>query len=176
MGPSRRIVLLATCLSLAIVGSVVPPPSAIRGGTTHQVEIVDFAFHPPSITITAGDTVTWTNADAVAHTATSTSGVFDSGALEQGQSYSFTFSMPGTYAYLCTPHPAMTGEVVVLPATVPTAPPAASPAPSSGALPDVAMQPPNKPGPPGGVGLYAAAGILAAALTVRRVARRCNGH
>jgi hypothetical protein len=56
--------------------------------------------------------VTWTNRDSVAHTATRGT-AFDSGLIEQGESYSLTFVRAGTYRYVCTPHPNMTGTVVV---------------------------------------------------------------
>jgi plastocyanin len=77
------------------------------------VTIADFAFSPQTVTITVGDTVTWTNSDAVVHTATATDGAWDTGDLAQGQSGAITFSTAGTFAYLCTPHPTMTGTVVV---------------------------------------------------------------
>ena len=132
--------LLGAALSMSLVATM-PARAA-----THTVEIADFAFAPATLTITVGDTVTWTNQDAVAHTATSTTGVFDSGDLEQGESYSVTFTAPGTYDYLCTPHPSMTGRVVVVaaaatPVPATPAPASSTPAPTSGApLPDVAME------------------------------------
>lgn len=112
-------------------------PSA---GAGHTVQISEFAFAPPVLTVSVGDTVTWTNLDPVVHTATSTAGAFDSGDLAQGQSYSHTFSTPGTYGYLCTPHPTMTGTVVVAAAATaaPTAAPTATAA-TGGGLPNVAM-------------------------------------
>ncbi|MBA4169310.1 MAG: cupredoxin family copper-binding protein [Chloroflexi bacterium] len=138
-----RITLVA--LVVAVLPMTLAATTPARAAT-HAVEIADFAFAPATLTITVGDTVTWTNEDAVAHTATSTTGVFDSGDLEQGESYSVTFTAPGTYDYLCTPHPSMTGRVVVAAAAatpVPStpAPASATPAPTSGApLPDVAME------------------------------------
>jgi amicyanin len=115
---------------LALAGAsalLLPFGTPMRAASTHQVAIVDFAFSPATLTITEGDTVTWTNSDAVAHTATGSG--FDSGLLDQGESYSLTFSAAGTYDYLCTPHPTMTGQVVVQ---------AAAP----GAVPNVAMDGP----------------------------------
>ncbi|CAN5549075.1 hypothetical protein BH23CHL10_BH23CHL10_00970 [soil metagenome] len=138
-----RITLVA--LVVAVLPMTLAATTPARAAT-HAVEIADFAFAPATLTITVGDTVTWTNQDAVAHTATSTTGVFDSGDLEQGESYAVTFTAPGTYDYLCTPHPSMTGRVVVVAAAatpVPStpAPASATPAPTSGApLPDVAME------------------------------------
>jgi amicyanin len=120
--------LLLAALILFVLGSI-----EIARGATHEVAIADFAFSPPTLTIAVGDTVTWTNEDAVVHTATSTAGAFDSGDLAQGESYSLTFTAPGTYMYLCTPHPSMTGQIVVQAA-------AAAPTPAgAGEVPDVAV-------------------------------------
>lgn len=80
---------------------------------TQAVSIKNFAFSPQSLTVSKGTTVTWTNNDSVGHTATSTSGVFDSGLLSLGKSFSYTFSNTGTYSYKCTPHPYMTGSIIV---------------------------------------------------------------
>ncbi|MGI8828573.1 MAG: cupredoxin domain-containing protein [Candidatus Limnocylindria bacterium] len=139
---------LAVLLGAGLVMALVATATPVRAATEHAVEIVDFAFAPAELTITAGDSVTWTNLDVVAHTATA-AGAFDSGNLEQGESYRLTFTTPGTYDYLCTPHPSMTGRIVVVaapatpaPATpAPAAPAPTTPAPTSGGeLPDVAMR------------------------------------
>jgi plastocyanin len=79
------------------------------------VDIANFAFNPGTIEVAVGDTVTWTNSDSAAHTATqlpSGSG-FQSGTLDPGASYSFTFDTPGTYDYHCEFHAGMTGQVIV---------------------------------------------------------------
>jgi plastocyanin len=79
------------------------------------VDIANFAFNPATIEVTVGDTVTWTNNDSAAHTATqlpSGSG-FQSGTLDPGASFSFTFDTPGTYDYHCEFHAGMTGQVIV---------------------------------------------------------------
>ncbi len=123
---ARLPLLLVICAALVLVA-----PIGTRAAT-HAVAIAGFAFSPQELTVTVGDTVTWTNTDAVAHTATSTAGAFDSGEIAQGASYSVTFTSPGTFDYVCTPHPSMTGRVVVVAAAAP-----ASPAPSG--LPNVAM-------------------------------------
>ena len=123
--------LLLAAIVLFVLGSL-----EMARGATHAVAIADFAFSPATLTITAGDTVTWTNEDQIEHTATSTTGAFDSGLLGQGESYSFTFTTPGTYDYLCTPHPSMTGQIVVQAAA---GPPSTAPSPAGGPLPNVAM-------------------------------------
>lgn len=71
------------------------------------------AYNPNPLTIAAGTTVTWTNADSTAHTAVSDSGVFSSGTINGGGSYSFTFQNKGTFTYHCSFHPNMVGTVVV---------------------------------------------------------------
>lgn len=85
---------------------------AAGAAASAAVEIKNFAF-PPTLRVAAGMTVTWTNRDAVPHTVTAHDGEFDSGQLVAGQSYSYRFDRPGTYAYHCHPHPTMTGTVVV---------------------------------------------------------------
>jgi plastocyanin len=112
--------------------------SPARAGAGNVVEISGFAYSPAELTITVGDTVTWTNLDAVEHTATATDGSWDTGLLGEGESGSITFTAPGTFDYLCTPHPSMTGRIVVVAAAGPSATPAPSSS-SGGALPDVAM-------------------------------------
>lgn len=81
----------------------------------NSVTIQNFTFTPASITVKKGTKVTWTNNDSVAHTVTETDGqtVPDSGTVNQGSSYSFTFPAAGTYHYHCAFHPGMLGTVVV---------------------------------------------------------------
>jgi LPXTG-motif cell wall-anchored protein len=83
--------------------------AAASGGVT----IEDFAFSPGTITVDQGESVAWTNRDGVGHTATADDGSFDTGTLNRGESGSQQFDEPGTYPYHCTPHPNMTGKVVV---------------------------------------------------------------
>jgi plastocyanin len=82
---------------------------------TSTVAITNFAFSPATVTVKAGTTVTWTNKDEEAHTVTAQDKSFASPALDAGQTYTHTFTKPGTYAYLCTIHPFMTAVVVVTP-------------------------------------------------------------
>ena len=73
--------------------------------------ISNYKFTPAEITINKGETVTWTNQDSIQHTVTGDS--FDSGLFGKNQSYTHTFNETGTFNYHCTPHPYMTGEVIV---------------------------------------------------------------
>lgn len=77
----------------------------------HVVEIRAFEYHPETLTAAAGDTVVWVNRDAVPHTATSDEGVWDSGPIAAGVSWTRIASEAGTDAYFCAFHPTMTGRV-----------------------------------------------------------------
>jgi plastocyanin len=73
----------------------------------------NFMFAPLTVTVKAGTTVTWTNKDEEPHTVVSLTGLFRSGALDTNDSFSFRFDKPGSYSYICTIHPRMTGTIVV---------------------------------------------------------------
>lgn len=90
-------------------GSGQPPGTA---GSTHRVIISGFAFHPSTLTVPAGTKVTFVNQDSTVHTATGAGG-FDSGNLQHGQSYTYTFTKAGTYNYICSIHQYMHATVVV---------------------------------------------------------------
>ncbi len=85
-----------------------------QGGTV-SVSIVDFAFNPKTITVPVGTTVRWTNNGSAPHTVTSTSSprAFDSGTLNPGDSFEFTFKTAGQFPYFCEIHPSMRGMVIV---------------------------------------------------------------
>lgn len=105
------------------------PTTAATDKTTDGAEVTMklIAFKPESITVDAGQSVTWKQTDPGVHTVTSGSveqgsggvtekadGTFDSGNLETGKTFSFTFDEPGTYSYFCAVHPAtMRGQVQV---------------------------------------------------------------
>ena len=107
----RKTILRLAALSL--VALVLFAPTAGARSKTMTVSIKGFAFNPPNATVAPGTTVTWVNDDQAPHTATANDGAFDSGTLQPGQSYSFVFDKPGTYAYICDLHPFMKGSVVV---------------------------------------------------------------
>lgn len=79
--------------------------------TPAAVSIEHFAFLPPALTVLVGTTVTWTNHDEDAHTVTSTA--FSSAGLSSEETFSQTFTRPGTYEYHCALHPQMRATVVV---------------------------------------------------------------
>jgi plastocyanin len=126
--------------------------TAASAGTTKTVAIKNYAFSPSSLTIAVGDTVTWTNEDTAPHTVTVTSGpvTFNSGNLAKGQSFSYTFTVAGTYSYYCAVHPDMVGQVVVT-GTTPTPSPAPSPSPSPAPAPSPDPMPMPAPSACGGL-------------------------
>ena len=63
------------------------------------------AFSPATVEIQVGDTVTWTNDDDTEHTVTASDGLFDSGELAEGATFSFTFETAGEFSYFCAFHP-----------------------------------------------------------------------
>ena len=71
------------------------------------------SFSPNPVEVKVGEAVTWINDDSGRHTVTSKDGVFDSGIMGKGQSFSYTFDKAGEYPYYCTLHPNMVGTVVV---------------------------------------------------------------
>src|SRR5687768_13729114 len=105
---------IALVAAFALVLTVAPGLERAQAQDSASVDIADFTFGPNSVTITAGGTVTWTNNDSAPHTATGDGGSFDTGTIDSGQSASITFDTPGTYSYICSIHPNMTGTVVVL--------------------------------------------------------------
>lgn len=90
-------------------------PGALNQGTTagNAVSISNFSFQPQTITVAAGVTVTWTNADSIAHTSTSDATGWNSNNINPGQTFSLQFNTAGTFTYHCNIHPGMTGTVVV---------------------------------------------------------------
>ena len=101
---------LLLCLLTATVALVVTAPAP---AATRTVSILRAGFSPATITITAGDTVTWRNADTVNHQVSSDTGAFVSPILRPNATYSFTFTSPGTYRYRDALEPAERGTIVV---------------------------------------------------------------
>lgn len=77
------------------------------------VTITDFVFTPTTLTVKVGDTVTWTNKDEEPHTVVANDGSFHSPGLDTNATYSYTFTKPGNFDYICSIHPFMHGTVAV---------------------------------------------------------------
>ena len=107
-----RFALTVFSIGLAVASAAVVP-----------VTITEFAFTPTPVNVMPGDTVVWTNNGGFSHTTTSgvngvPDGMWDSGLLGHGATFSRVFSDPGTFPYFCRPHYlSMAGSVVVAPAT-----------------------------------------------------------
>jgi plastocyanin len=73
-------------------------------------------YDPDNITVVIGvnNTVIWTNNDNEPHTVTAADGSFDSGNMNPGATFTYTFTRPGIYTYICTYHPWMHGYVTVI--------------------------------------------------------------
>jgi plastocyanin len=95
--------------------SAAPAAAQIAATEPNAVTIDNFAFAPATITVAPGTKVTWTNHDDEPHTVASDDdpSLFKSGGLDTNDSFSFTFTKPGTYKYHCSIHPHMTATVVV---------------------------------------------------------------
>jgi plastocyanin len=105
----RKLILaFAAASALAVAGPA--------GAANTTVSIFGSGFSPKSITVTAGDTVTWVNRDSATHQVLATGGQFASAILKKGQTYSYTFRNTGTFSYEDELHPKLTGKVTVKPA------------------------------------------------------------
>ena len=100
-------------------GTTGSPSGGSSGPGVNAVFIQGMAYNPATITVSANTTITWTNKDAVGHTVTSDSGLFDSGTIGTNGTYSYTFASAGTFTYHCKVHPTMTASVIVTASTTP---------------------------------------------------------
>lgn len=170
--------VLFAALLVAVAGLVLVPSGPARAATAHHVTMSGYAFQPAALTITAGDTVTWTNHDTAPHDVQITYGPAGahSPLLSKGASWSFTFTAAGSYTYVCSVHPGMAARLVVraaptrAPAPVPTTR-AAAPAPATAshaghphaaAVPSMPSMPPASSAPATTAGPAAASQTQAA--------------
>lgn len=123
---SMRLAVVSTFLLFAVACSdyssspSTPSPSPTPGGPSSSVTIPvgaeslgNRAYSPGELDIAVGTTVRWMNADSVPHTSTSDGTGWNSGTVEPGGQFAFTFQTAGTFAYHCTIHPGMVGKVTV---------------------------------------------------------------
>jgi len=123
--------LLILTIAVAFTGALLAPTSAskapsatpevfvsILSGSQNPGTLITFSLQNITVVIGTNNTVEWTNNDAAPHTVTSQTipvgaASFNSGILSQGQTFVYTFSVPGTYYYICTIHAWMHGWVTV---------------------------------------------------------------
>src|SRR5262249_44933783 len=107
----RRMITISlfVVLLLGSVGAWGKANTAFPQGKVVDVAMQDFVFAPDSLIVSPGTTVRWTNQAQFAHTSTEDSDppLWDSGLLNPGESFTFTFTDAGTFSYHCTPHQAM---------------------------------------------------------------------
>ena len=105
----------AACAPLAAVMIL---PVWAQKAPAGAISIDNFTFNPKQLTVKAGTTVSWSNHDDIPHGIASSSNAFTrSKPLATDDSFSFTFTTPGTYQYFCYFHPTMVGTIVVEAAT-----------------------------------------------------------
>jgi plastocyanin len=87
--------------------------SPAEGPAPAVVKIDNFSFSPNPLTVAVGTEVHWTNHDDVPHNVVADDKSFKSKTMDTDESFTMTFTKPGTYSYFCGLHPRMTGKVVV---------------------------------------------------------------
>ena len=113
------LVALASAMGVFVFVAIAMAQSSDSSGqaapdqSTGTVNITNHTFDPKQLNVGVGTTVTWTNGDTEAHTVTADNGLFDSGVLAPGESYSIWLGGLGTVTYHCDIHPDMKGSVVV---------------------------------------------------------------
>jgi amicyanin len=114
--------LMLAGLLVVLSAVFVSPPAA--QAASQSVTMMNYAYSPSTLMITVGDTVTWTNHDQAPHDVVTTSApvAIKSPLLNNGQSFTYTFTTAGTYSYYCSVHPDMTAKVIVQPAAAAPAP------------------------------------------------------
>lgn len=106
----RSIGRLAGC-ALLLAGTVAQ-------AATHNVEVIDFAFQPQTLTIAPGDTVVWRNSRGI-HNVVADNGSFRSGPADSAPwTFSHVFGSAGEFRYFCEPHggpggSGMSGRIIV---------------------------------------------------------------
>ena len=117
----RTVAALGVGLALTLAACGGGDDAMVEGGAAtladgdaavSTITIADFAFSGVT-EIAVGTTIVVSNTDATPHTWSADDGAFDSGALSEGDTFEFTFTEAGEFAYHCNFHPSMTGTIVV---------------------------------------------------------------
>lgn len=104
------LVLAAALIATQAAPAAAPGPALASGAKT--VDISHFEFHPPTLQVSKGGRVIFSNSSGTAHTATD-KGAFDTGRIKAGKAAAVRFEQKGTFSYHCKIHPFMHGKIVV---------------------------------------------------------------
>jgi plastocyanin len=134
---TKILALILACLALGLVaagcggddddgggggggGGTSEQPAGGGGGGGTQVSMKNIQFSPKDLTVKAGETITFTNDEAIAHDVHKTSGPGadfasgPSGGMQEGDTFELTLDKPGKYEYVCDVHaPGMAGTITV---------------------------------------------------------------
>jgi plastocyanin len=105
--------------SWLLIACALAPQAALGAGdgarapAVHIVTLESMRFQPQTLTVKAGDRITWVNKDMVPHTASATSGAFDSQTIAPDASWTYVADKPGSYPYVCRFHPDMQATLIV---------------------------------------------------------------
>ena len=134
---TKVLALLLACLALGLVAcggddeesngggggastTEQPADTGGGGGGGTQVSMENVQFSPKDVTVSAGETITFTNNEAVPHDVHKTSGPGEdfasgpSGGMQEGDTFELTLARPGEYEYVCDVHaPGMSGSITV---------------------------------------------------------------
>ena len=110
LGSGVAVAQAAAATHPIVVAQASPAPAPSPVSTIH---IKNFAYVPDSVTIPAGSVVKFVQDDETPHTVTAADGSFDSGNLNQKQSWTHAFAKAGTYNYFCTYHTYMKAKIIV---------------------------------------------------------------
>ena len=134
-----RLIVPLLAFGLSSIAALAPALSSADSAVSISIheggDPTSWGYTPTTTTVSAGQTVTWTNSGAFPHDAAATDGSWKTPLLDPGASASVTFSTPGTYAYICTPHPWMQATIVVTDVAPDAAPTTAVPAPTDSPTP-----------------------------------------
>ena len=108
----RRYLIALVAVAAVLHGSIGPAAAGPKPAT-HTVTIEGTQFQPATLTVRLGDSIVWVNKDPFPHTATATTGGFDSAQIPPGGSWKYRPPKKGEMAYVCSLHPTMKAVVTV---------------------------------------------------------------
>jgi len=104
---TTAVLVIASALSLPLHAQQQPRQP------NREIVIDNFAFTPARLVVRQGDAITWVNRDIVRHDVTMMDRSGGTGTIQSGATGSITATTPGTFDYICSRHPGMTGAIVV---------------------------------------------------------------